>query len=165
MATRKAGTGSIDPTIQKRLKEAAGDAAREVVEALASRRVLTGEDLLRGVGAKPFEVPELGGVVYLRSLPAGDVLDFSSASDDNRHDAILTLIAKAAVTPDGQPLFSPDQVARLREMSITVFMRLSSAVTEMAGLTAKPSNADAGGEGNASGGGTVVPPTSALPIV
>lgn len=98
-------------------------------------RVLTGEDILSVTNPTPFEIPELNGIVYLRSLPAGRVLDYSERSkDDKTYQALLELIAAAVVDEHGNPLFNESQIGRLRDMSVSIFNRLSNKVLEVANL-------------------------------
>jgi hypothetical protein len=113
-------------------------------------RFLTAEDIFSG-GDDPFvevEIPELTkkgkpGIVYLRQLPAGDVLDFVAQSDEDKNEALLGLLAKAVVTADGSPLFTEEQARNLRSISIGVFNRLTREITAMASLGPE------GAEGNA----------------
>lgn len=114
-------------------------------------RLLTAEDILRG-GEAPLErleIPELQkggrpGVVHLRPLPAGAVLEFAQHEEGAaRNAAMLELIAHAVVTPEGKPLFTREQAAGLRELSIQAFNRLARAVTAMAQL-----DDEAGPQGN-----------------
>lgn len=111
-------------------------------------RVLTAADILRG-GPGSFqtvEVPELDGVVYLRPVPAGVVLDYLDAVEDKaqKNKALVKLIAASCVNPDGSPMFSADQADELREMSSRVFTRLAKAV--MASANANEME-EAGGNG------------------
>lgn len=111
---------------------------QQVPSASKSLTTLTAEDILNGSKANlvQFEIPELNGQVYLRSLPAGDVLAYTRVkdSDADSHSALLTLISKAVTDEFGSPLFSESQVSRLGEMSISVFNRLARKVMEMANL-------------------------------
>lgn len=110
-------------------------------------RALTAEDLLSGGenAFKPFEIPELTkngepGVVWLKHLSAGAVMDFatkSERSDAEKNQAMLEMIAKAIVHEDGSPMFTEEQAARLREMSMAVFNRLVTAVNEVTGVGKK----------------------------
>lgn len=89
-----------------------------------------GDDLL-----SPLEIPELKkggkpGIVYLKQLSTGDVLDFAESGEQDQKSRMLTLIAKAVVNQDGSPMFSEDQVTRLRDIRVDVFTRLSRAITD-----------------------------------
>jgi len=101
-------------------------------------RVLTGAELLGGNrDFKMLEIPELTtdgvvGVVYLKTLPAGAVLDFiDKAEGAERNDAMLGLIALAVVDADGNHLFSKEQASHLRNLDVQVFSRLTTAVVGM----------------------------------
>jgi hypothetical protein len=100
-------------------------------------QLLTAEDIFSGGDdlVSPLRIPELSkngkpGIVYLKLLSAGDVLDFSEADEGSRKERLLPLIAKAVVHQDGTPMFSQEQVARLSEIRVDVFNRLSRAVTD-----------------------------------
>lgn len=98
-------------------------------------QLLTAEDILSGGDdyLSPLEIPELSkngkpGVVYLKPLSAGDVLDFAEGDKGTRTSRIIPLIAKAIVRQDGSPMFNDGEVARLRDIRMDVFTRLSKAV-------------------------------------
>jgi hypothetical protein len=102
--------------------------------------LLSVEDIFRGGddSLERLEIDELQkggrpGVVYLRPLPAGEVLDFADKSEgEGKNQALLEMIAKAVVHPDGSPMFGEEDTKRLREISIGAFNRLAKAVTKMA---------------------------------
>lgn len=101
------------------------------------QNLLTASDIFSG-GENPYtplEIPEIvkngqPGVVYLKPLSTKAVIKFSkSQKDDNREDEILPLIVQALVNPDGTPIFRTEEdLARLQEMSMPVFNRISRAV-------------------------------------
>ena len=114
--------------------------------------VLSAADILRG-GDQPYKRIELPiqkngkpGIIYLRHLTAGEVLDFQAGDEDQRQEALLELMPAACVDESGKRIFEGFTKEQLRSMPIAVFSAISGAVTEMAGLT-KPS---ASAEGNAS---------------
>lgn len=97
--------------------------------------VLTLDDLLSGgeEAYRALEIPEIvkngkPSCVYLRSLPAGDVLDYGEMPKDQQNAGMLRLIAKAVVSPEGEPLFSENDLDKMRKVSIKVFNRLMAAV-------------------------------------
>jgi hypothetical protein len=98
-------------------------------------RVLTADDLLSSPAPQPAELPELGGIVYLRLPTAGQVLDYAGAKDDPSNQALLELIAVCIVNEDGSPLFTDSQLLRLRDMSISAFNVLSTRVLQMVNLS------------------------------
>lgn len=110
----------------------------------AARR-LTAADILAG-GEEPYrelEIPELKkggapGILYLKPLSAGDMLDLAAAEDlapVERRNQMLQLIAKTVVDPDtGQRVFTVDQVDELRTISAKLFTRLMTAINEGAGV-------------------------------
>lgn len=119
---------------------------------------LTADELFGRGSYKRLEIPELPkngepGVVWLRALSAGDVMDFTNrlggdnVPESEKTQAMLEMIAKAVVTEDGTPIFTEEQVGRLREMSMSVFTRISRAVNELTGTTEAK---EAAGKGSAS---------------
>ena len=101
-------------------------------------KALTAADLLRG-GDNPYrkvEIPELTkdgdtGHVYVKDLPAGDVLVFTEMPEGpERNEGMMFLIAKALVDEDGNPLFtSEEEVREIKNVSMNVFNRLAQEVT------------------------------------
>ncbi len=83
----------------------------------------------------PLEIPELAredgrpGVVYIRLLSAGDVLDYVEKDELTQREQMFSLIAKAVVKQDGSPMFDEAEVFKLRNLRVDVFTRLSKAVT------------------------------------
>lgn len=105
-------------------------------------RVLTAEEILAG-GDEPFkrvEIPELPkggepGVVFLRSVSAGEVLDFIQIPEGKKqNDALIRLIADVVVSKDGEPLFSETEAEDIRRISIGAFNRIQNAVLKRAGM-------------------------------
>lgn len=123
---------------------------------------LTAEDLFGRGGYTMLEIPELPkggrpGVVWLRPLSAGDVMDFTARvggdekPESEKTQAMLEMIASAVVNEDGSAIFTEEQVGRLREMSMSVFSRLATAVNELTGAgkkdaAGKDSSATASGD-------------------
>jgi hypothetical protein len=113
---------------------------------------LSAEEIISGGRElRVLEVPELPkngkpGIIHLRHLSAGDVLEFTEYAGSNEGEAMMLLISKSVVTPDGKPLFMKAQTGRLREISVDAFKRISAAVAEMTGIAPEE-----GAEGNALG--------------
>ena len=111
-----------------------------------SSQFLSAADIIRGGTVyEQFEMPELSkngkpGVVHLRPLSAGDVLEFVEASGEGEGEggqqqaALIVLMSKAVVTPDGDRIFDGDNANDLRAIPIKAFNRLAGAVTKMAGI-------------------------------
>lgn len=128
-------------------------------------RALSADDILSGGenACTPLEVPELTkngepGVVWIKSLSAGAVMDFAARADKDkpeaeRNQAMLEMIAKAIVNEDGSPMFTEEQAARLREMSMAVFNRFVTAVNGLTGIGKK----DEAGKGSSETASTVSP--------
>ena len=86
----------------------------------------------------PIEVEKADGSLltcYQRDLSAGDILDFVTyAEGKERNEALLKLVAKAIVDEDGTPVFTNEDMTKLRNMPVRIFQQLSDAVVEAAGL-------------------------------
>lgn len=107
-----------------------------------SSSILSAEDFLRG-GDSPYqrlEIPELSkdgkpGVVYLKALPALDVIQYSASEDDKDQQGMFRLIGHSLVTPEGELIFREDQIQKLGKiLSISVYSRISRAILAMANL-------------------------------
>jgi len=80
------------------------------------------------------ECPEWGGSVSLRSLTAGEAMTFVDAFKDNKKDGPVRLLVMTAVNEEGKPLFTLDDLEKLKGKSLKVLMRLQKAAMEMNGL-------------------------------
>lgn len=114
-------------------------------------RVLTREDFLaksKSLQLKPFEVPELGGTVYLRELSGGQLLDYneriqklqavnSEISPATSIELMALLISFSACGEDGSPLFTEADVKALAENSLGMILRLSRQILEVSGVDSK----------------------------
>jgi len=96
--------------------------------------------------AVPMEIAEIEingkpGVLFIRSLSALDVIDFAGVetkTPQEQHDAMVKIITKSVVNEDGTPMFSSEaDVEKLRNLRFKVFTAISSAVNDVAGLSAK----------------------------
>lgn len=101
-------------------------------------RALSVDELLAGERVEELAVPELPkdgkpGIVYLRPPSAAAVLEFvEKAETPERHPALLRLMARSLVTPEGKPMFTEKNIDRIGEVSIGAFNRIATAVTAMA---------------------------------
>jgi len=78
------------------------------------------------------EVPEWGGSVTLRELTAGDALGLADAIKGGYLAAYV--VARSAVTPDGQPMFTEEDVTELKQRGMRAMIRLQRAAFELNGL-------------------------------
>lgn len=120
-------------------------------------------DLTSTPSLTPLVIPELdGGVVYLRPLLAGMVMDMLGESDKPVvGTAMLKLVANTLANEDGS-LMCPDQesVEELKKVRADVFNRIAAAITEsIASKTAEAAGADAGKDGGLGDGSS----TDSLP--
>lgn len=88
------------------------------------------------------EIPEVGGAILVKAMSARDILSFigskKSESPEEQQAAIIALIQKTVVNPDGSPMFpSEDDVEKLKNLRFPVFTAIAQAVTEAAGLGKK----------------------------
>jgi hypothetical protein len=93
------------------------------------------------------------GVVYVRPLTAGRVIQFISQPPDKQTRAMIGLVAYAVVSENGERLFANSDVEKLEQMRADVFMLLSNAVsqsfrTATASLTVDATGADATVDGS-----------------
>ena len=122
-------------------------------------RVLSLADLTAPPTLTELSIPELaGGVVYLRPLSAGTVMDMvvdGNAADGTggvaskvTGEAMMKLVAAAVANADGTPMFAPgdEGLAQIKLLDIRVFNRISTAITS----TLNPTAADGADVGKAS---------------
>lgn len=99
------------------------------------KKAMTSEQLF-GAGSGHFDeidIPELGGVLYLREPSADEVLDLADLEDaddakgKNAHQN--KLIAKLLVDENGERIVSEDDAQKLTGLPWKVYKRLVDAVT------------------------------------
>ena len=114
---------------------------------MADTKMLTREDFLSGSRLKKalVDVPELGGSIWLRELPAVKLLAFNERVQEMQKtgpevtpaqslNLMAFLISMTAVDQDGNLLFTEDDVNRLAENNINILNMLSTKAMEMAGM-------------------------------
>lgn len=85
---------------------------------------------------EPLDLPELGGVVYLRELSAREVLEFSAQIGDENLTAIERtaaqneLVARALVNENGARIIPVGSEDRLGDIPMKLYLKLINAVTE-----------------------------------
>lgn len=92
------------------------------------------------------EVPELGGVVYLRQLSAREMMMMSELRREDENDpstirAQNVAMAKALVDADGGRIVPEGEEDRLGDMPMKAYMRIIKAIT--ADITSPDSEVDA----------------------
>lgn len=85
------------------------------------------------------EVEELGGVVYLRPLVAGDMVDYmhtqrESATEDERRVGTLVMLTKTVCNADGSRLFEGASGEDLVNLPSTIFTKLLSLSNKVNGV-------------------------------
>ena len=70
------------------------------------------------------------GVVFVRELPAPDVIAIVTNKDDN-HQWLFNLMGLAIVDRNGNPLFSNASLKTLADTSFSIFGRLQAKVLEI----------------------------------
>lgn len=111
-------------------------------------RMLTATDILLGgeEGYKRIELQSVQkdgkpGVVYIKPLPARDVIRFADVPKEEQLEAMAPLIGKAVCDEEGSPVFTDVEARKLVDCSIAVFTELSTAVTGMmSGMTKETEN-------------------------
>lgn len=100
-------------------------------------RVLKLDDIVSAVdlALEEVEVPEWGGVVFLRGLTAGELEHlenaFSGNTDREKFEFAVQLLAISMVSQDGQRIVTEDRVGILRDRSAAVVFRLVKACGEI----------------------------------
>jgi hypothetical protein len=111
------------------------------MSATNGHRKLTAEEIL-GLGAADLEikevmVPEWGGSVHLRVLPADEGLELNERMQglpkERESEALFLLLGACLVDSSGAQLFSSDQIAGLRKRSQKVLVRLQRAALALQG--------------------------------
>lgn len=134
----------------------------------APSKALSAEDLLTGGGGfelREVQVPEWGGVVYVRELSEFDYMDWieesraarelrqvqaqadgeeSEAEEDAEQDeaagqynASISLLRRTLCDENGELLFHDDQILQLRNKSVRVINRCVDAALDINGLKVK----------------------------
>lgn len=105
------------------------------------KKVLSVSDFLAARVTKLIEaeVEELGGVVYLRPLVAGDMVDFmhtqrKDASDDERRSGTVAMLTKVVCNPDGSRLFDGVSGDELCNLPAPIFSQLLALTNKLNGV-------------------------------
>lgn len=106
-----------------------------------AKKVLSVADFLAARVTKlvEAEVEGLGGVVYLRPLVAGDMVDFmhtqrKDATDAERRNGTVTMLTKVICNADGSRMFEGVSGDDLSNMPAPIFTQLLSLTNKMNGV-------------------------------
>jgi hypothetical protein len=117
---------------------------------MTESRVLTAEEILgaQDVTFVDVIVPEWKrgdepGIVRLRSLTGEEAVQFSEVaqSKDRKGDAAALILATSIVDDDGDNLFTPDDVKRLKKKCLPAIVRIQEAALELNGLNKESAKA------------------------
>ena len=105
--------------------------------ALSKDAILSAGDLT----PTPMDVPEWGGVIYIRSLTGGewDACEMERASVRKRpsegHYAAHVCV-RGIVDENGKPLFAVTDFEKLQQRNLNTIQRVALAILELSGATA-----------------------------
>lgn len=111
-------------------------------------KLLTADDINSApdIEIQPVEVPEWGGTVHLRVMPSGEGAEAveeiqALVKQGKGKEGTYTLLAKCLVSPDGVPLFTPEEAkAKLPLRSHRVIARLEQAALKLNGFGPEAKN-------------------------
>ena len=97
------------------------------------KKVLTADELT-GLGPQAYEevdlTEELGGVIYIRPVKAGEVMRFLDLPEEKRAEKMSEVIARVIVDDSGEQVFSEDQADQLKEMRMDVYNKITMQVMD-----------------------------------
>jgi hypothetical protein len=101
--------------------------------------MLSREQILAAPAALvPLEIPEWGGMAYLRPLDVAGIMAWSDAAGDEARRAAgepQALVAQRALVDDaGQPLFTAEDVPALMAMPGGLMLRIANAALAASGI-------------------------------
>ena len=80
------------------------------------------------------EIPELEGVVYIRTLSVNDAIAFQGL-EDNKTEVAFTLVANTVVDEDYQPLFTVEELKNLDLEHAYLIQRIIIKIYEVNGMS------------------------------
>lgn len=97
-------------------------------------RRLTAADIFaaQDLRTETVDVPEWGGSIAVRTMTAKEAEDFGETP---KKDSLLRLVELCTVGPEGERLFTHEDLARLAEKSWVVILRVHLKAAELNGLT------------------------------
>lgn len=112
------------------------------MKGLSAAAILDADDLARDV----VDVPEWGGAVHVRELSLGERMKLAELAQGSPDTVACWLIAVAAVTSAGEPLFDPADVdataEKLKRKQAAPINRISSAIMRLSGFGGDAEAAD-----------------------
>jgi|GEM_PF-4447930 len=94
--------------------------------AKAAEVVLTREHFLNASAPQKFDIPAMGGVVFIKPLSAEDVV--GGVEND-------TMILKSVCDEKGHPVFTEADLPNIKAMKAGVFVGLLKAITKLNGFS------------------------------
>lgn len=106
---------------------------------MEEKKVLSRDEILAAVDARALEtaevdVPEWGGTVLVRLMNANDVERTGLADGERDASMFPKVIAACVVDEEGNPMFSPDDVAALARVDMMVAARVFAEIMRVNGL-------------------------------
>jgi len=111
---------------------------KRVTPISAGPRTLSARDLRISQKLTPIHVPEYGGIVYKRELPASVMISRPAVADPNdpiqQQNTVSYFICKSIVDENGNQIFADEEADTLRDiLSISVYTLFTQAVTGSGG--------------------------------
>ncbi len=102
-------------------------------------RVLSARDLRISRTLTPIPLPDLGGIVYKRELPASVIISRPTMTDTadlvQQQNTVAWFICKSIVDENGNQIFPDDEADTLRDtLNVSVYATLALAVTGTSGV-------------------------------
>ena len=98
--------------------------------------VLTRAELLRPRIGEPVPVPELGGEVLLRALPASVSLALDDGQESSGYERAVRLVMACVVDEAGQPIFTEADRPVVDAYEPSVLVRLANEIARRARVAA-----------------------------
>ena len=83
------------------------------------------------------DIPQWDGTIRFRSLTGDEAIEFGKRLDDMdaKQEAVIDLFATSVVDENGNKLFEPHDIRRLRKKSWAVFLKAQNKLLEFNGYT------------------------------
>jgi hypothetical protein len=129
---------------QGELKETSAEVAE--VPQPRRRKILSVEQIKNApdLSTKDLEVPEWPdedgnpGIIVLKALSAYEAQVYQkkiTLSQQNKDNAMLEMVVQSCVDDDGNRLFSPKDIAWMKDKSMAAYNRIQRAILELNGLS------------------------------
>lgn len=98
-------------------------------------KFLSADDILGSNDVEYAPVKAWNGILRLKSLTAGDMIEFIQANEGAaKHSAGIRLIIKSAVDKHGVPLFGPTHQEAIKKKNTKVTNQVIDAILKLNGL-------------------------------